>query len=436
MLELTERQTASYIREKINYILLEYNITFEQVLTVTCDNGANIVAAVRQLDEYVETLKNENYILEDDDGDDDEDDEEMFNDIGNLAPNISLVRCSVHTLQLAVTDVIKYSDIRIRSITAVAKSCRKASYKPSFDLGKVPLPPLYAKTRWGCIYEMILNFYSNENFYRDLGKKFKELDLSKYWDYIRDYRNALHPIYVCTKEMQAKHMPLSEFYVRWLQCMMEVDQQPTNELAESLAASLNVRLQQLQQNLPFKAAVLIDPRLNYLSSSVLSPEEKQEARKFLTDIHERLKSLKPHSSQEASAIVSPSTSSLDDYMTKIFGGALPSSSQSTSENSLAKQIVSLDLEPHQHHKYDIWKHWTDRKVSNPEGIAEAALCVLSVPAIQVSVERGFSGLALVLSEARTKLSVENLSNILVIKLNEELLDSVMPKMYDWKEYRA
>ena len=65
--------------------------------------------------------------------------------------------------------------------------------------------------------------------------------------------------------------------------MMEVDQQPTNELAESLAASLNVRLQQLQQNLPFKAAVLFDQRLNYLSSSVLSPEEKQEARVFFTN---------------------------------------------------------------------------------------------------------------------------------------------------------
>lgn len=72
-------------------------------------------------------------------------------------------------------------------------------------------------------------------------------------------------------------MSLSEFYIQWLRCMMEVGEQ-SNELAKSLETSLKGRLEQLRTNLPFKASLLIDPRFNYLSSSVLSPEEKEEAR--------------------------------------------------------------------------------------------------------------------------------------------------------------
>ncbi|XP_065095790.1 uncharacterized protein LOC135717588 [Ochlerotatus camptorhynchus] len=278
MLELNERQTAKFIKQKIEEVLREFNIALDQVFTVTCDNGANMLAAVRELDKYVQVISAEKLMLDDED-DNYEDNDELLNDIINeLSTKVSLVRCAVHTLQLAVTDVVNHTDNHIRRITTVAKNCRKTAYKPSFDLKNIPLPPLFSKTRWGGIYEMILKFYDNEEFYRDLGKQFKELDLSEHWDYIHDYKNALQPVYVSTKEMQAKHMSLGDFYINWLRCMMEVKQQPMNELAKSLATSLQTRLQQLQQNLPFKAALLVDPRFNYISSSVLTLEEKEETR--------------------------------------------------------------------------------------------------------------------------------------------------------------
>lgn len=78
--------------------------------------------------------------------------------------------------------------------------------------------------------------------------------------------------------ISSKHVSLGDFYIHWLRCMMEVKQQPSNELAKSVAVSLQNRLHQLKQNLAFKAVLLTDPRFNYISSSVLTPEEKEETR--------------------------------------------------------------------------------------------------------------------------------------------------------------
>lgn len=175
MLELNERQTAKFIVQKIEEVLKDYDIALDQIFTVTCDNGANMLAAVRELDKHVLILRTEHLMLDGDD-DDFQNNDALLNDLMNeLSTKVSLIRCAVHTLQLAVTDVIRSTDSRIRSITTVVKNCRKIAYKPSFALKQVPLPPLFCNTRWGGIFEMISNLTDHEEFYRDLGKQFKEL---------------------------------------------------------------------------------------------------------------------------------------------------------------------------------------------------------------------------------------------------------------------
>ncbi|XP_062533662.1 uncharacterized protein LOC134202652 [Armigeres subalbatus] len=284
---------------------------------------------------------------------------------------------------------------------------------------------------------MILNFYEHEEFYKELGNQFKELDLSEYWSFIHDYKNAFESSSNRHQRVARKHVSLGDFYIHWLRCMMMVKQQATNNLAKSLAASLQTRLQQLKQNSVFKAALLTDPRFNYISSSVLSPDEKEETRKFIVATSERIKSFDNTQPQRANNAddKNTSTSNLDDFMTSLFGGSLPATSQSTIENIFEKQINALDLETHQNYKYNTWKHWLGRKETHPE-LSAVALAIMAVPATQVSVERAFSALALVLSPARTKLSAQNLESILLIKLNEGLLSTTIANLYDWKDFKG
>lgn len=57
-------------------------------------------------------------------------------------------------------------------------------------------------------------------------------------------------------------------------------------------------------------------------------------------------------------------------------------------------------------------------------ICELAMTVFAAPATQVSVERSFSALKLLITHTRTSLKPCNINNILTISLNRDLLNRV------------
>ena len=69
----------------------------------------------------------------------------------------------------------------------------------------------------------------------------------------------------------------------------------------------------------------------------------------------------------------------------------------------------------------------ERKTTHPELHAVATI-LLTVPSTQVSVERAFSALSLVLSDHRTTLGEDILSAILIIKLNRQVYDAILPRL--------
>lgn len=100
-----------------------------------------------------------------------------------------------------------------------------------------------------------------------------------------------------------------------------------------------------------------------------------------------------------------------------------------------QQLKMLEIEPRKPHDYDVWSHWLLKRTTQPE-LAIVALVILATPSNQVSVERAFSALALVLSDARTELADDTLEEILLIKLNADLFKKIFPSLYDWKDLKA
>uniref|UniRef100_A0A182ICV7 HAT C-terminal dimerisation domain-containing protein n=1 Tax=Anopheles arabiensis TaxID=7173 RepID=A0A182ICV7_ANOAR len=84
------------------------------------------------------------------------------------------------------------------------------------------LPPLYSKTRWGGIFEMLNHFFKQEDFFNELGQQHSELDLTEQWDFIKEYVAAFEPVYISTKAMQAKHTSLNDFYLSWMKTILKV----------------------------------------------------------------------------------------------------------------------------------------------------------------------------------------------------------------------
>ena len=80
-----------------------------------------------------------------------------------------------------------------------------------------------------------------------------------------------------------------------------------------------------------------------------------------------------------------------------------------------RRIGSKDYNPEAFHSFDYWEHQKMDK-----DLYTLSQIVLSVPATQVSVERAFSALSLVLTKFRTRLSKDVLNEVLIIKLNKEV----------------
>uniref|UniRef100_A0A182NT07 HAT C-terminal dimerisation domain-containing protein n=1 Tax=Anopheles dirus TaxID=7168 RepID=A0A182NT07_9DIPT len=172
-----------------------------------------------------------------------------------------------------------------------------------------------------------------------------------------------------------------------------------NRFVKSLTEALKQRLKTLKENIFFKAALLIDPRFNYLNSNTNTTHN------IVTDF--------------------------DIFFTELYGGLLPGSDVGTAQTSpdrFVRQLNALDLETHQNSTFNVWHHWMSRKYTHPE-LYEVATLLLAVPSNQVSVERAFSALGLVLSDKRTKMNDDTLENILLIKLNKTLFEKILPNLY-------
>lgn len=172
MVELSNRHTGVFLKTKIVEILAQYNVLLDQIFTVTCDNGANMIAAVKELQIELKTLFNSPPDI-----DASTVSEEQLEWAGSIeaefSQTITVVRCAVHTMQLSVGDVIKSFDTEIRKCTLVSNNCRKIAYKSVFS--DKSLPPLYSKTRWGGVFEMVKYFNQHEELFSELGQQYPEL---------------------------------------------------------------------------------------------------------------------------------------------------------------------------------------------------------------------------------------------------------------------
>lgn len=94
---------------------------------------------------------------------------------------------------------------------------------------------------------------------------------------------------------------------------------------------------------------------------------------------------------------------------------------SVAANKLENEINEWLIQPRCNSSINVLDFWKAKKYVYPE-LYKIAVVVLAIPCTQVSVERAFSALVLVLTKSRTRLSPENLTDILMVRLNADLID--------------
>lgn len=204
MTEVTEEHSSLNLKNMIMHRLNEFGINLKQVLSITCDNAANMIAMLKRFnmlrddeesdeeiesDEDDENAGTQHNDVEEMDGEPESDDEstdwmelddeeeaeldellddhdeyvklveKCVNDLAMKTMVINGIRCAAHTLQLGVRDALKLSRSAqfIGVIRDICKFLRKNKSVRELMHNNIYicLPRADCKTRWSSLYRMV-----------------------------------------------------------------------------------------------------------------------------------------------------------------------------------------------------------------------------------------------------------------------------------------
>ncbi|XP_029725293.2 uncharacterized protein LOC115265169 [Aedes albopictus] len=482
--ETLERQTKEHLKSLMEEVLSKFGVKLNQVYSVTHDNGANMVASVTEMKKSLELSNIELSTLVDtscfddnceddkDLSDTDDDDWQAYqnepadsdsesddaNDDFNhgkegdeLRENtpeadpfdnsmqhvLGSVRCAAHTAQLAVWDVLKTYDKRIKQIQKLVVKLRQREYYKFAKQHDAHLPPISNRTRWNSTYLMLKSLMKQKSFFNMFKKAFPEIDFTPHSKFIDKFCEAFEAPFILTMQLQKRHVVLSEFYACWLVCQAKLMQLKENCLARRLLKACQQRLEKLTDSIHFKACVYLDPRINFLGSKRISSKDKELVHEFFMKLHDRVNG-KP---DNVSSV--PDFDMNEDELESILAGYFDEDSQAntslTSDSSFAQKLKQLEMREKipiiapgtaspsndkKPAKFDLIKYWEAQKYTNPD-LYRVAMIVFTASATQVSVERSFSALKLILRDQRMNLNSESVENSLLLKLNPDLLPRII-----------
>lgn len=280
--ELTERHTAAYISSVVKDVLHEYNVELRQVFSVTSDNGANMLKAVSLLSDMQEGIPSNEANETDPLGAGMDEDE--IDAIQGETPDVVIeldsvtsghvlrsVRCSAHTLQLAVDDALKEqrSSNLISKARRVAKKLRTQNVVTLLKRMGHKRAIVDCPTRWHSTHDMLERLLELHHFCEDMSPNIKELHLGESeWETISNLVSALKPAKIATKSLQSDQLTAGDFYGVWLQCVLCTDR-IDNPFAKRLVQCLKSRQTALFDNDAFVVALFLDPRYRlFLSEKV------------------------------------------------------------------------------------------------------------------------------------------------------------------------
>lgn len=219
-------------------------------------------------------------------------------------------------------------------------------------------------------------------------------------------------------------MTMGDFLFAWETCRLDL-----LESSDSMASCLLKHMERRREKLfspAVVAALFMDPRVNFGGSEFLTDDDRRVAINHLMKLGNALK----NDGEEVDArpnvpVPTTSTTSEPSRMEKFLRRRTPT--KAPDNLNIEQALRGMALQERLCADDDVLEYWEGKKKAEPQLYAISQVA-LAVPCTQVSVERAFNSLALILSDRRLRLSNENLTNILLIKLNAVLFDKIDLKL--------
>lgn len=463
MIVMRERKTAAFIRERLEQILARFGVSLKQILTITTDNGANVIKSqqdilnaiaimVAEADEATEDTddtddmdvqaeqqpeqqpEETNSDTEgdetDSDGDEDSDDddgiegdlirllEEQTFETGTTYEghaNITPTRCAAHTVQLAVHDTLAFYATEIVDVKAACKDIRtqiETSFLPNTK------PPRPNTTRWSSTNDMVNGMIK-------VRPDFQGAMSETMWSWTTDLAEGLRPVSDLTNVLQGVQYIVGDLYRDLLVCQEELSDMQGNQIACLLKEKLDNRMEMFldPDNLPIQAALFMDPRYNNKTNPLFSAAQKKKIIGYLEVVKKRIDNLKGRdvaAAPEPAPQVGQRKSKLELFQRGLAKARISTGGQEIRPKTLLERLEDLENQDEPVGLINVQDHWRAKQASDPE-MAELANVILAVPASQVSVERAFSALPMIFTTKRSKLGDANLEAQLFVTLNKSLI---------------
>lgn len=237
------------------------------------------------------------------------------------------------------------------------------------------------------------------------------------WKVFANLVEVLKRVNDATVKMQREKYAPSDLYGDWIKLKMQLASFEAMPIANNIIEQMKKREDGLINTPTVFASVFVDPRYRLL----MSQDESSTALRHLSEVRERLKRLK-----EAN-VERPESTTIFEHtdevceLTALLRAKKASNiyySHPIPDIDFFRQILNMPLTENLNvSPIEFWADWKniDRELLDIVSIVNAAAPT------QASVERVFSALSFILSSRRTRLGDNLLDNILIIRLNKQLL---------------
>lgn len=242
----------------------------------------------------------------------------------------------------------------------------------------------------------------------EFGHKFVVDDV--FWNEVEEIVSVLQSSYNFTIEMQRIGYGLSDFYIGWLRVKRNlqrfVKSAPRFNLAGKLVDNMDKRSPSLFKSPLFLCSVFLDPRIMF----ILSDEQKATAAMDIIKIHERV--------TESSKIYDENSGNdtLDEIQNEFRAQHI---GQQNASVNLLQVISTYETEQPCDMKKPVMEFW-EKNADKYSLLVPIADILHAVPSNQTCTERAFSSLSYIRSKHRMSMSDQNLSNVLMVRLNKEI----------------
>lgn len=246
------------------------------------------------------------------------------------------------------------------------------------------------------------------------------------WSAVEKLISILAPFDKYTKQLQSETVTLSDFYDYWVKLRIKTSK-CTDELSTALLEELNKWNSHLMENPVMIAAIYLDPRFH----RAISDDQKALAINFLVGLHFKVNDIESDDVEQANATVNSendvtnksdkSDDEMEEYLRACSSaGSVGSFMCGSSKEEQIRQTLKNFYGKQEPLTTKVLNYWEMHKHEWPE-LYKLASVIFAIPPTQTTVERAFSSLAIILTSHRTRLSDSSLQNILLVRLNSDLL---------------